>query len=420
VIFYKRPVGRRAREEYAVREPITKQGQSDEGWDDPLVAEIRPVVREAIELSLKTELIAALGARWYDRVVERRGYRNGSEERELGTPLGRISVEVPRARLIGEDGRESEWHSGKLPRHSRRLRGIDKAVLSIYLSGTNQRRIQAALRPLLKGLPLSKSSVSRLVSRLQAEREAWMERNLSEEKVSIAYLDGFVVKVRRDGRVVRNPVLVVIGVREGGEKVLLALSMAGGETSQAWRQILEDLARRGLVAPVLAVLDGSPGLRAAVEVVWSGTEVQRCVVHKLRNVLSHAPRHAKESVREDFHAIIYAKSGVQAQVAYERFVVRWRKRCEAVARSLEEGGSELLTFYRFPEEMWKCLRTTNLIERVHGEMRRRVKTQAALPNEEAVLNLVYGLFVAGIVRLRRLDGWRKIAKVMDVAKERAA
>jgi len=401
-----------------VREPITKQIQNDEGWDAPLVAEIRPVVREAIELSLKTELIAALGAKWYDRVVERRGYRNGSEERELGTPLGQISVEVPRARLIGEDGRE--WHSAKLPRHSRRLRGIDKAVLSIYLSGTNQRRIQAALRPLLKGLPLSKSSVSRLVSRLQTEREAWMERNLSEEKISIAYLDGFVVKVRRDGRVVRNPILVVIGVREGGEKILLAMGMVGGETSDAWRQLLEDLARRGLAAPVLAVIDGSPGLKAAVEAVWTRTDVQRCVVHKLRNVLAHAPHHAKESVREDFHAIIYAKSASQAQIAYERFVVRWRKRCEAVARSLEEGGSELLTFYRFPEEMWKCLRTTNVIERVHGEMRRRVKTQAALPSEEAVLNLVYGLFVAGVVRLRRLDGWRKISRVMDVAKGQAA
>lgn len=401
-----------------MREPITKQIQNDEGWDAPLVAEIRPVVREAIELSLKTELIAALGAKWYDRVVERRGYRNGSEERELGTPLGQISVEVPRARLIGEDGRE--WHSAKLPRHSRRLRGIDKAVLSIYLSGTNQRRIQAALRPLLKGLPLSKSSVSRLVSRLQTEREAWMERNLSEEKISIAYLDGFVVKVRRDGRVVRNPILVVIGVREGGEKILLAMGMVGGETSDAWRQLLEDLARRGLAAPVLAVIDGSPGLKAAVEAVWTRTDVQRCVVHKLRNVLAHAPHHAKESVREDFHAIIYAKSASQAQIAYERFVVRWRKRCEAVARSLEEGGSELLTFYRFPEEMWKCLRTTNVIERVHGEMRRRVKTQAALPSEEAVLNLVYGLFVAGVVRLRRLDGWRKISRVMDVAKGQAA
>lgn len=151
----------------------------------------------------------------------------------------------------------------------------------------------------------------------------------------------------------------------------------------------------GLAAPLVAVIDGSPGLRAAVEGVWSKAQVQRCVVHKLRNLKAHAPHHAKEAVGEDFHAIVYAKSGAEAQIAYDRFLTRWRKRCEAVARSLEEGGLELLTFYQFPQEMWKCLRTTNIIERAHGELRRRVKTQAALPNEEAVLNLLYGLFVAG-------------------------
>jgi transposase-like protein len=383
-------------------------------WDDPLVAELRPVIREAIEKALEGELSRVLGARWYARVAERLGYRNGSQVRELGTPLGPISVDIPRARVRHEDGVEREWRSEKLPRYSRRLRSIDQAVLSIYLSGTNQRRIQGALRPLLKGLPLSKSSVSRLVSRLQTEREAWMKRDLHEERVAIAYLDGFVVKVRRDGRVVRNPVLVAVGVREGGEKVLLSLEMVGGETSAAWRQLLEDLARRGLAAPVLAVIDGCPGLRAAVEAVWSTTRVQRCVVHKLRNLLAHAPHHARESVREDFHAIVYAKGGSEARLAYDRFLSRWRKRCEAVARSLQEGGLELLTYYAFPEEMWKCLRTTNLIERLHGELRRRVKTQAALPNEEAALNLLFGLFVAGVVRLRRLDGWRRLGELSSI------
>ncbi len=192
---------------------------------------------------MEDELTRALGARWYSRVAERAGYRNGSGARDLGTPMGRCTVEVPRARLSREDGREAEWRSAKLPRYSRRLREIERAVLSIYLSGTNQRRIQTAVRPLLKGLPLSKSSVSRLVSRLQAEREAWMERDLHEEKILVAYLDGFVVKVRRDGRVARNPVLVVIGVREGGEKILLALRMVGDESTDAPRQTSSTPAR---------------------------------------------------------------------------------------------------------------------------------------------------------------------------------
>jgi len=403
-----------------VRKPTTKQGQPEETWDDPLVAEIRPVVREAIEKVLKEELGQALGASWYARNEDRVGYRNGAMTRELGTPMGRVTVDVPRARLIEEDGRETEWRSTKLRRHARRMRGIDQAVLSIYLSGTNQRRVKAALRPLLKGLPLSKSAVSRLVARIREEREAWMERDLTEERITYVYLDGIGVNVRRAGRVVRNPVLMTIGVRETGEKVLLSLRLAGGETEAAWRSEVEDLARRGLKSPVLCIIDGSPALRAAVAAIWPKASVQRCAVHKLRNLKAHAPRHARELVGEDFHRIMYAKSGAEAELAYERFLDRWRKRCEAVARSLEEAGPELLTFYRFPKEQWKALRTTNVIERVNGELRRRIKTQAALPSDEAVLSLLYGLFASGMIRLRRIEGWRRMAEVNSMAGSLAA
>jgi len=403
------PAAKRDREGYAVRKPTMKAAPKDESWDDPLLVEIRPVVREAIEDALEKELNRALGARWYARDGSRAGHRNGSVVREIGTPLGLTEVAVPRARLFGEKGEEEEWRSAKLPRHARRMRGIDQTVLAIYLSGTNQRRVKAALRPLLKGLPLSKSSVSRLVARLREAREAWMRRDLSEEKIPYVYLDGFGVNVRRDGRVVRNPVLVAVGVRETGEKVLLSLRFAGSETTAAWRAFVEDLATRGLKVPILAIMDGSPGLRAALQALWPEALVQRCAVHKLRNLLAHAPRHAHEAVREDFHRIVYANTPAEALRAYERFLARWRKRCPAVAASLEEAGKELLTFTRFPKEQWKALRTTNIIERVHGEFRRRIKTQTALPSEEAVLSILYGLVATGMIAFRRIPGWRTIA-----------
>jgi putative transposase len=401
-----------------VTKDSTKAPSSQPTWDDPLVEALRPELRDVIKRVLAVELASALGAKRYERVAERLGYRHGSEERVLGTPMGPVSVPVPRARLVGSEGEETEWRSEKLPRHARRLRGIDRAVISIYLSGTNQRRIQGALRPLLKGLPLSKSSVSRLAARLRGEREAWLSRDLSEEKMVFTYLDGFGVNVRRDGRVVRNPVLLVIGVRETGEKVLLGMKLAGGESAAAWRLLLEDLTRRGLEPPVLAIIDGGSGLRSAVEAVWPEAAVQRCVVHKLRNLLAHAPRHAQESVREDYHRIVYATTEGKGRAAYERFVTRWGKRCAAVAASLQEGGEELLTFYRFPSEQWKSLRTTNLIERINEELRRRIKTQAAWAQEEALLSLLYGLFAGGFLRLRRIHGYRKLkaAGALDRAK----
>jgi transposase-like protein len=167
------------------------------------------------------------------------------------------------------------------------------------------------------------------------------------------------------------------------------------------------------------MIDGSAGLRAALLSLWPETLVQRCAVHKLRNLLAHAPRHAQEAVKEDFHRIVYANTSAEALRAYERFLARWQKRCPAVAASLREAGGELLTFYRFPSEQWRALRTTNIIERVHGEFRRRIKTQAALPGEEAVLSVLYGLVVSGLVVFRRIPGWKTIG-TMRIASSTAA
>lgn len=383
---------------------------SHDEWNDPLMAILRPAIREAIETAIEDELRRHLGATRYARVADRVGYRNGHRDRILGTAAGAITVSVPRAR-VGDD----EWRSQQLPRYGRRLQSVNQALLGIYLSGTNQRKVAAAVRPLLRGVGLSKSTVSRVVSQLRSTREAWESRSLAEERIAYLFLDGFVVPVRRDGHVVRHPLLVAVGVRETGEKVLLALRVAAGETTIAWRTLLEQLSARGLVAPQLCIVDGSAGLRAGLEHVWPGVAVQRCAVHKLRNLLAHAPDSAHADVRKDFHRIIYASSVADAERQYQQFLRRWRMRCAAVARSMEEGGAELLTFLQYPALQWKSLRSTNVIERIHGELRRRIKTQGAWTDEEAVMSLLLGLFIAGLLRLRKIDGWQTIRSHRTVA-----
>ncbi len=159
-------------------------------------------------------------------------------------------------------------------------------------------------------------------------------------------------------------------------------------------------------------IDGCPGLRQALAAVWPAVPVQRCAVHKLRNLLAKAPRHAHDALREDFHAIVYARTAAEAEKAYEQFETRWAKPCQRVVESLREAGPELLTVFRFPKRLWKGLRTTNVIERLHEEFRRRVKTQASLPNERAVLILLWGLMASGQLRLRRIDGWQGLSAVM--------
>ncbi|HKA58806.1 MAG TPA: IS256 family transposase [Gemmatimonadales bacterium] len=386
-----------------------------ENWDDPLMAAIRPAVRAAIEGAIDAELKALLGAARYERIEGRLGYRHGAQSRTVGTPMGAIAVTVPRAR-VGQGSATQEWRSALLPRYHRRLRRLDETILGVYLTGTNQRKVAAALRPLLTGVALSKSAVSRLAGHLQLAREEWMQRRLEDDPYVYLYLDGFVVPVRRDGRVVRTPLLIVVGVRATGERVLLAMRFATAESTAGWRCVLEDLVQRGLAAPQLCIIDGSGGLRAALTAVWPTTAIQRCTVHKLRNLQAHAPHHSYAAVKADFHAIIHATARAEAERAYARMHRRWTSRCAAVAESLAEAGHDLLTFYTFPPDQWKALRSTNLIERIHGELRRRIKTQATWSTEHGMLNLLHGLFAAGIIRLRRIDGFTSIASTRPTRK----
>ena len=392
------------------------------------VPEIAPVslgelihaqVRGAIEAAVHEELAAALEAAPYERSGTRRGYRNGVKRRTLTGPTGPLALTLPRGTLFAAAG-EQGWTSALLPRYQRRVREVNEAVVGTYLAGGNTRRIRRALQPLLKAAPLSKSAVSRVVATLKDGLAAWMARSLTELDVVYLYLDALALRVRSAGKVVRVPVLTAVAVLADGQKQLLALELCSNESAEAWHGFLAALAARDLTAPLLCIIDGNPGLRRAVERVWPRAAVQRCCVHKLRNLERKAPKHALDDLREDFHRIVYAASGDAARAAYTRFERTWATRCPGVVRSLQEGGDELLTFFRFPTAQWKTLRTTNVIERLNEEFRRRVKTQGSLPTEDAALILLFGLVASGQITLRKIDGYTKIAAVISTRMQPAA
>jgi putative transposase len=370
---------------------------------------IHAQVRVAIETAVHEELAIALGAGRYERQGARRGYRNGVKTRTLTGPTGPLALTLPRA-TVEATGRE--WRSTLVPRYQRRVREVNEAIVATYLARGNTRRIRGALRPLLNDAPLSKSAVSRVVATLQTELAAWRTRSLAGVEAVYLYLDAFALRVRCAGKVVSVPVLGAVGVQSDGGKYLLALELCSGESAAAWKGYLDDLVARGLRAPVLCIVDGNPGLRRAVGEVWPRAAVQRCCVHKLRNLARKAPKHALPDIRDDFQRIVYAASADAARIAYAAFERTWGKRCPGAVASLREGGDELLTFFSFPKAQWKTLRTTNVIERLHEEFRRRVKTQGSLPSEDAALILLFSLVASGQIKLRRIDGWRKIAAVL--------
>lgn len=372
---------------------------------DTIELRMRERIRATIEQVVEEELAAALGAAPSSRVDERRGYRHGSRARTLTTSLGPASFEMPRARMLSADGSRREWRSETIRRYERRTARLDEAILGVYLCGANTRRIRGALAPLLRGGPLSKDAVSRLVGRLAQDFASWSERDLAAESVRYLIQDGWYPKVRIGKRRVVVPVLVTLGVREDGERVILDMRMAGEESGASWSEALSSLVRRKMSTPVLAIIDGNPGLRSALEKQWPSIAIQRCTAHKLRNLTAKAPARLREELKEDYRRMIYAEHAQAVDKARTAFARKWKLRCPPVAASFDEAGDELFSFTRFPQSQWKALRTTNALERINEEFRRRTKTQSSLPSSDAVMLLLFGLLRSGAVKLRRMDGW---------------
>ena len=239
-----------------------------------------------------------------------------------------------------------------LPRYGRMTKQVEALIAGAYLSGTNTRRVRRALGALFKGA-VSKDTVSRVWRKVQADWTAWCRRSLAEEDTVRLILDGTVVRVRLDRKATSISLLVALGIRRDGQKVLLAVHNMGGESEAAWRGLLDDLVARGLKTPNLVVVDGAPGLEKALGLVWAEALVQRCTVHKHRNLLAHAPERLHEEISTDYNDMIYAGTPKEIETRRKSFLHKWRLKCRAVADSLEEAGDRLFTFTRLPESQWK-------------------------------------------------------------------
>ena len=217
------------------------------------------------------------------------------------------------------------------------------------------------------------------------------------------------MRVRLDKKATSISLLVALGVRADGQKVLLAVKNMGGESEAAWRALLDDLVKRGLKTPELVIVDSAPGLEKALAALWQDVAVQRCTVHKHRNLLAHAPERLHEEISNDYKDMIYAKTKSEVEERRKAFIRKWRLKCRAVADSLEEAGDKLFTFTRFPQSQWKSIRTSNAIERLHEEFKRRIKTQTVLPCAETAAMLFWALLASGQITMRKVDGWESLS-----------
>ena len=402
-------------------------------WHDSIEACVRMEVRGFIEQMLEAELSTALGRARYVRApaperlpggagesgppddvdaavaIQVAGHRNGHRDRELMGTFGKTTVSVPRARVEMADGGTTEWKSKALSAYRRRTKEVDALIAGSYLAGTNTRRVGRALASLFRGA-VSKDTVSRVWRKIKADWDAWNKRDLSTEDILRLILDGTVVRARVDRKATAISLLIVLGIRRDGQKVLLAIRSMGGESEAAWRTVLDDLVARGLKKPALSIVDGAPGLEKALTSLWADIPIQRCTVHKLRNLIAHAPKKFAEEIAADFSDMIYANTAKEVATRRKAFIRKWRLKCRAVADSLEEAGDKLFTFTRLPIAQWKSVRTTNAIERLHEEFKRRIKTQTVLPSAETAAMLFWGLLASGQITMRKVDGWETLAQ----------
>jgi putative transposase len=398
---------------------IQSDGDLFDNWFDPIEAGLRDRTRDFLQAMFEAELDELLARSRYARRTKPSsgdsqatpavtGHRHGHRSRSLLGTFGKVEIDVPRARLDTPDGKTTEWTSRALRAYQRRTLAADALIASCYLAGTNTRRVRRALGTIFAGA-VSKDTVSRVWRKVKSDWDAWNARSLADEPIVRLILDGTVVRVRLDRKATSISLLVVIGVRADGQKVLLTVKAMGGESTEAWRTVLDDLIRRDLRRPAFLIVDGAPGLENAIAAVWHGVPVQRCTVHKHRNLLAHAPERLHDEISADYNDMIYAATREEVEARRKAFIRRWRLKHRAVADSLQEAGDRLFTFTRLPPSQWRSVRTTNAIERLHEEFKRRIKTQTVLPSADTAAMLFWALLASGQINMRKVDGWQTLA-----------
>jgi len=321
----------------------------------------------------------------YQRSDGAREYRNGFYERDYVTRMGTIRLRIARTR-------NKNFLPPGLERFQRRAEEVAMLIREAFLRGISTRQVGRVVA-ILTGEAVSAQTVSTLTRNLdQAVRQFHQAR--LEDEWAYLFLDGVSLRVRRPAGRKRVQMLVAYGVRRDGSRQLLAFLRSQGESQSDWEGLLQDLYRRGLEGKnlQLIVTDGCPGLAAAIPTIYPRARHQRCWVHKMRNILEKVRNSDYDEVKRDAQAIYLAGSRKEAQAAGRDFAVRWKKSYPAMVRRLQKDLPELLSFFHFPQHLWRKLRTTNIIERCFVEVRRRTRPMVCFVNVESVDRIIYSIF----------------------------
>jgi len=379
----------------------------------------REGARRMIAAALDAEVEQYVGS-FVDEIDEdgkRLVVRNGrARERKLTVGSGTLAIKAPRVndKRVDDEGKRQKFSSRILPAYARRSPRVTDVLPVLYLRGLSTGDFGPALRDLLgeDASGLSASSIQRLTEQWQADHAAFRKRSLRFHRYAYLFIDGVHMTIRlgEDDRVC---LLVVIGVREDGEKELLAVEDGYRESTESWAVVLRDLKTRGINVPRLVTGDGALGAWAALRDVFPHAGEQRCWVHKSANVLDAMPKRLQPRAKTLLHEMAEAPTGADARAARERFRAEFDAKYPKATAKLDRDWDALTAFYAFPAEHWRHLRTTNPIESSFATVRLRTKVTKGAGSKKAALAMAYKLLDAAQQRWRRFNGHELIADVLD-------
>jgi putative transposase len=343
---------------------------------------IRGIVQLAVQEFLEAEMNEALGAAKGERTDGRLGYRSGHYPRKLITRVGTLELRVPQ-------DRQGRFSTEIFSRYQRSEKALVAALIEMYVQGVSTRKIKAVSEELC-GHEFSASTISELNATLDGELEKFARQRL-EAEYPYLILDARYEKVREDGVIRSRAVLVAIGIDWEGRRRILGVELAGRETLTSWRDFLLGLQQRGLAGVRMAVSDDHSGLKRAIAQILPEAAWQRCYVHFLRNALDHLPRRADDDCLTELRWLYDRRDAAEARLHLRAWLERWAAKYPRLCAWAEEGIEETWTFYRQPREHHKHLKSTNLLERLNQELKRRTHVVRIFPNEQSCLRLIRAL-----------------------------
>jgi transposase-like protein len=396
---------------------ITKLPDPSGFSPDPLTDVIRDGARKLIEQAIEAELATLMAAFAKDKLDDGRArlVRHGHlPEREVMTGVGSVPVKVPRVRDRRPGEEKITFTPSILPRYLRKTRSVEELLPWLYLKGVSTGDFQDALAALLgpdaKGL--SAKTITRLKADWWKDYEAWQKRDLGTLRFLYIWADGVYFKPRMAEE--KQCVLVVVGADEYGRKELLAMTDGFRESTESWREVLLDLKRRGLKQdPKLAIGDGALGFWTALREVFATTEEQRCWVHKTMNVLNALPKSVQAKAKGHLHDIWQAETKAEANVAFDFFVATYGVKWDKAVAKLVKDRDALLTFYDYPAEHWKHIRTSNPIESTFATVRHRTKRTKGCLSRRTGLAMAFRLMMSAQKKWRKLDGQNRLPEIIE-------